>query len=100
MVVCGYVAFASSRLNARSAEASPERRMIMKKTYSVVIVAMLMGVALNVAAAGPPPPGIKNCVLLHGPFANRSAWYAVSTILEKDGDPLSSVHPPVTALAP
>src|SRR5712672_3567702 len=99
MVVCGYVAFASSRLNARSAEASPERRMIMKKTYSVVIVAMLMGVALNVAAAGPAPTGIKNVVLVHGAFADGSGWDAVAKILEKDGYTVSVAQPPETSYA-
>src|SRR5271156_2612782 len=99
MVVCGYVAFASSRLNARSAEASPERRMIMKKTYSVVIVAMLMGVALNVAAAGPAPSGIKNVVLVHGAFADGSGWEAVAKILQKDGYTVSVAQPPETSYA-
>jgi hypothetical protein len=59
--------------------------MIMKKTYSVVIVAMLMGAALNAAAAGPAPMGIKNVVLVHGAFADGSGWDAVAKILEKDG---------------
>src|SRR5271170_3280112 len=99
MVVCGYVAFASSRLNARSAEASPERRMIMTKTYSVVIAAMLMGVALNVAAAGPAPTGIKNVVLVHGAFADGSGWDAVAKILEKDGYTVSVAQPPETSYA-
>src|SRR5271170_2984650 len=54
------------------------RRMIMKKTYSVVIVAMLMGLTLNVAAAGPAPTGIKNVVLVHGAFADGSGWDAVA----------------------
>jgi hypothetical protein len=56
-----------------SLELKPERRMIMKKIYWVVIVAMLMGAALNVAAAGPASqPGIKNVVLVHGAFAEGS----------------------------
>src|SRR5271155_1937526 len=86
-------------LNARSAEASPERRMIMKKTYSVGIVAMLMGVALNVAAAGPAPTGIKNVVLVHGAFADGSGWDAVAKILEKDGYTVSVAQPPETSYA-
>src|ERR1700691_4527087 len=99
MGVCGYGAFASSRLNARSAEASPERRMIMKKTYSVVIVATLMGVALNVAAAGPAPTGIKNGVRVHGAFAEGAGWDAVAKILEKDGYTVSVAQPPETSYA-
>src|SRR5271156_362863 len=99
MVVCGYVAFASSRLNARSAEAPPGRRMTMKKTYSVVIVAMLMGAALNVAAAGPAPTGIKNVGLVHGAFADGSGWDAVVKILEKDGYTVSVAQPPETSYA-
>jgi len=75
------------------------RRMIMKKTYSVVIVAMLMGVALNVAAAGPAPTGIKNVVLVHGAFADGSGWDAVAKILEKDGYTVSVAQPPETSYA-
>src|SRR5277367_4829747 len=99
MVVSGYGAFASSRLNARSAEAPPGRRMIMKKNYSVVIVAMLMGAVLNAAAAGPVPTGIKNVVLVHGAFADGSGWDAVVKILEKDGYTVSVAQPPETSYA-
>src|SRR5277367_2395879 len=99
MVVSGYGAFASPRLNARSAEAPQGRRMIMKKTYSVVIVAMLMGAALNAAAAGPAPTGIKNVVLVHGAFADGSGWDAVVKILEKDGYTVSVAQPPETSYA-
>src|SRR5271170_4119930 len=73
--------------------------MTMKKTYSVVIVAMLMGVTLNVAAAGPVPTGIKNVVLVHGAFADGSGWDAVAKILEKDGYTVSVPQPPETSYA-
>src|SRR5271157_5904293 len=73
--------------------------MIMKKTYSVVIVAMLIGAALNAAAAGPAPTGIKNVVLVHGAFADGSGWDAVAKILEKDGYTVSVAQPPETSYA-
>src|ERR1700676_2141170 len=83
-----------------SLELKPERRMIMKKIYWVVIVAMLMGAALNVAAAGPASqPGIKNVVLVHGAFADGSGWDAVAKILEKDGYTVSVAQPPETSYA-
>src|SRR5580704_12012204 len=72
--------------------------MIMKKTYCVVTaVAVLMGAALNAAAAGPAPTGIKNVVLVHGAFADGSGWDAVAKILETDGYTVSVAQPPETS---
>src|SRR5580700_9239184 len=82
-----------------SPKLKPERTMIMKKTYWVAIVAALMGAALNAAAAGPAPTGIKNVVLVHGAFADGSGWDAVATILEKDGYTVSVAQPPETSYA-
>src|SRR5271165_6935195 len=74
--------------------------MIMKKIYRVVtVVAVLLGAALNAAAAGPAPTGIKNVVLVHGAFADGSGWDAVAKILEKDGYMVSVAQPPETSYA-
>jgi pimeloyl-ACP methyl ester carboxylesterase len=78
----------------------PERTIIMKQTYCVVtMVAVLFGAALNAAAAGPAPTGIKNVVLVHGAFADGSGWDAVAKILEKDGYTVSVAQPPETSYA-
>src|SRR5271155_3134994 len=82
-----------------SLKLKPERTMLMKKTYGVAIVAVLMGAALNAAAAGPTPTGIKNVVLVHGAFADGSGWDAVAKILEKDGYTVSVAQPPETSYA-
>jgi pimeloyl-ACP methyl ester carboxylesterase len=83
-----------------SLKLKPERTILMKKTYWVVIVAMLMGAALIAAAAGPASPtGIKNVVLVHGAFADGSGWDAVAKILEKDGYTVSVAQPPETSYA-
>ena len=72
----------------------------MKKIYRVVtVVAVLLGAALNAAAAGPAPTGIKNVVLVHGAFADGSGWDAVAKILEKDGYTVSVAQPPETSYA-
>src|SRR5271154_4953291 len=74
--------------------------MIMKKIYRVVtVVAVLLGAALNAAAAGPAPTGIKNVVLVHGAFADGSGWDVVAKILEKDGYTVSVAQPPETSYA-
>src|SRR6201997_5457777 len=74
--------------------------MIMKKIYRVVtVVVVLLGAALNAAAAGPAPTGIKNVVLVHGAFADGSGWDAVAKILEKDGYTVSVAQPPETSYA-
>jgi pimeloyl-ACP methyl ester carboxylesterase len=83
-----------------SLKLKPERTMIMKKTYWVAIVSMLMGAALIAAAAGSASPtGIKNVVLVHGAFADGSGWDAVAKILEKDGYTVSVAQPPETSYA-
>jgi pimeloyl-ACP methyl ester carboxylesterase len=81
-----------------------ERRMVMKKTYSVVMLfAVFVGLTLwlwktsSVAAA--PPAGIKNVVLVHGAFADGSGWDAVAKILEKDGYKVSVPQEPETSYA-
>ena len=72
----------------------------MKKIYRVVtVVAVLLGAALNAAAAGPTPTGIKNVVLVHGAFADGSGWDAVAKILKKDGYTVSVAQPPETSYA-
>ena len=71
----------------------------MKKTYWLAIVAVLMGAALDAAAAGPAPTGIKNVILVHGAFADGSGWDAVVKILEKDGYTVSVAQPPETSYA-
>src|SRR5579862_5351060 len=58
-----------------------------------------VGAALNAAAAGPAPTGIKNVVLVHGAFADGSGWDAVAKILEKDGYTVSVAQPPETSYA-
>jgi pimeloyl-ACP methyl ester carboxylesterase len=83
-----------------SLKLKPERTMIMKPTYCVVtFVAVLLGAALNAAAADPTPTGIKNVVLVHGAFADGSGWDAVAKILEKDGYTVSVAQPPETSYA-
>src|SRR5271155_1851932 len=74
--------------------------MIMKKIYRIVtVVAVLLGAALNAAAAGPAPTGIKNVVLVHGAFADGSGWQAVANYLESDGYTVSVAQPPETSYA-
>jgi pimeloyl-ACP methyl ester carboxylesterase len=81
-----------------------ERRMLMKKTYSVVMLfAVFVGLTLwlgktsSVAAAA--AAGIKNVVLVHGAFADGSGWDAVAKILEKDGYKVSVPQEPETSYA-
>jgi pimeloyl-ACP methyl ester carboxylesterase len=81
-----------------------ERRMVMKKTCSVVMLfAVFVGLTLwlgktsSVAAA--PAAGIKNVVLVHGAFADGSGWDAVAKILEKDGYKVSVPQEPETSYA-
>jgi pimeloyl-ACP methyl ester carboxylesterase len=81
-----------------------ERRMVMKKTCSVVMLfAVFVGLTLwlgktsSVAAA--PAAGIKNVVLVHGAFADGSGWDAVAKILEKDGYRVSVPQEPETSYA-
>jgi pimeloyl-ACP methyl ester carboxylesterase len=82
-----------------SLKLKPERTILVKKTYWVAIVAALIGAALNAAAAGPAPTGIKNVVLVHGAFADGSGWDAVAKILEKNGCTVSVAQPPETSYA-
>jgi pimeloyl-ACP methyl ester carboxylesterase len=73
---------------------------VMRKLYPLAVLASaLMGAALNAAAAGPAPTGIKNVVLVHGAFADGSGWDAVAKILEKDGYTVSVAQPPETSYA-
>ena len=81
-----------------------ERRMVMKKTCSIVMLfAVFVGLTLwlgktsSVAAA--PAAGIKNVVLVHGAFADGSGWDAVAKILEKDGYKVSVPQEPETSYA-
>jgi len=81
-----------------------ERRMVMKKTCSVVMLfALFVGLTLwlgktsSVAAA--PAAGIKNVVLVHGAFADGSGWDAVAKMLEKDGYKVSVPQEPETSYA-
>jgi pimeloyl-ACP methyl ester carboxylesterase len=81
-----------------------ERRMVMKKTCSVVMLfAVFVGLTLwlgktsSVAAA--PAAGIKNVVLVHGAFADGSGWDAVAKILEKDGYKVLVPQEPETSYA-
>ena len=78
----------------------PNWRNVMTKLYAIAALAsMLMGAALNAAAAGPAPTGIKNVVLVHGAFADGSGWDVVAKILEKDGYTVSVAQPPETSYA-
>jgi pimeloyl-ACP methyl ester carboxylesterase len=78
----------------------PNSRNVVTKFYAVAVLASaLMGAALNAAAAGPAPTGIKNVVLVHGAFADGSGWDAVAKILEKDGYTVSVAQPPETSYA-
>jgi pimeloyl-ACP methyl ester carboxylesterase len=78
----------------------PNFRNLATKLYAVAVLASaLMGAALNAAAAGPAPSGIKNVVLVHGAFADGSGWDAVAKILEKDGYTVSVAQPPETSYA-
>jgi pimeloyl-ACP methyl ester carboxylesterase len=73
---------------------------VVTKLYVVAVLASaVMGGALNAAAAGPAPTGIKNVVLVHGAFADGSGWDAVAKILEKDGYMVSVAQPPETSYA-
>jgi pimeloyl-ACP methyl ester carboxylesterase len=75
-------------------------RNVATKVYAAAVLASgLMGAALNAAAAGPTPTGIKNVVLVHGAFADGSGWDAVAKILEKDGYTVSVAQPPETSYA-
>jgi pimeloyl-ACP methyl ester carboxylesterase len=79
---------------------NPNSRNVVTKLYAVAVLACaLMGAALNAAAAGPAPTGIKNVVLVHGAFADGSGWDAVAKILEKDGYTVSVAQPPETSYA-
>ena len=77
----------------------PNCRNVMTRLYAVAALTTLMGAALNAAAAGPAPTGIKNVVLVHGAFADGSGWEAVAKILEKDGYTVSVAQPPETSYA-
>jgi pimeloyl-ACP methyl ester carboxylesterase len=78
----------------------PNFRNLATKLYAVAVLASaLMVAALNAAAAGPAPSGIKNVVLVHGAFADGSGWDAVAQILEKDGYTVSVAQPPETSYA-
>jgi pimeloyl-ACP methyl ester carboxylesterase len=78
----------------------PNSRNVVTKFYAVAVLATaLIGAALNAAAAGPVPTGIKNVVLVHGAFADGSGWDAVAKILEKDGYTVSVAQPPETSYA-
>src|SRR5271169_788001 len=78
----------------------PNWRNVMTKVYAVAAVtAVLLGAALNAAAAAAAPTGIKNVVLVHGAFADGSGWDAVAKILEKDGYTVSVAQPPETSYA-
>src|ERR1700758_2048596 len=78
----------------------PNSRNVVTKLCAVsVLASALMGVALNAAAAGPAPTGIKNVVLVHGAFADGSGWEAVAKIPEKDGYTVSVAQPPETSYA-
>src|SRR5277367_5095934 len=78
----------------------PNRRNFMTKLYPVAALAfLLMGAALNAAAADPAPTGVKNVVLVHGAFADGSGWEAVAKILEKDGYTVSVAQPSETSYA-
>src|SRR5258705_4053619 len=82
-----------------------DRRIVMKKLNAVVaLTTTLMGATLLLqttlkVAAGPPPTGIKNVVLVHGAFADGSGWEAVANILKKDGYTVSVVQHPETSFA-
>jgi triacylglycerol esterase/lipase EstA (alpha/beta hydrolase family) len=81
-----------------------KRRIIMKKVYGVVTLAILMGATLLLektvrVAAAAPGTGIKNVVLVHGAFADGSGWEAVAKILEKDGYTVSVAQPSETSYA-
>jgi pimeloyl-ACP methyl ester carboxylesterase len=78
----------------------PNSGNVVTKLYAVAVLASaLLGAALNAAAAGPAPTGIKNVVLVHGAFADGSGWDAVAKILEKDGYTVSVAQPPETSYA-
>ena len=78
----------------------PTCRNVVTKLYAVaVLTSALLGAAVNAAAAGPAPTGIKNVVLVHGAFADGSGWEAVAKILENDGYTVSVVQPPETSYA-
>jgi pimeloyl-ACP methyl ester carboxylesterase len=78
----------------------PNWRNVMTKLYAIAALAsILMGAALNAAAAGPAPTGVKNVVLVHGAFADGSGWDAVAKILEKNGYTVSVAQPPETSYA-
>jgi pimeloyl-ACP methyl ester carboxylesterase len=81
-----------------------ERRMVMKKTCSVVMLfAVFVGLTLRLgktsSVAAAPAAGIKNVVLVHGAFADGSGWDAVAKILEKDGYKVSVPQEPETSYA-
>ena len=81
-----------------------ERRMVMKKTYSVVMlfavfVGLTLGLGKTSSVAAAPAAGIKNVVLVHGAFADGSGWDAVAKILEKDGYKVSVPQEPETSYA-
>ncbi|MGB8985739.1 MAG: alpha/beta hydrolase [Candidatus Sulfotelmatobacter sp.] len=75
------------------------RYAVITLTAAVIGATLLLGKPLKVAAAGPPPTGIKNVVLVHGAFADGSGWDAVAKILEKDGYTVSVAQPPETSYA-
>jgi pimeloyl-ACP methyl ester carboxylesterase len=78
-------------------QAKPGKRVMTRLHAIAALAFMLIGAAMNAAAA--PPTGIKNVVLVHGAFADGSGWEAVAKILEKDGYTVSVAQPPETSYA-
>lgn len=69
----------------------------MKKSYLLPLVASLAVVASGGFSAGLAAE-IKNIVIVHGAFADRSGWRAVSDTLTKDGYKVTLVQQPLTSL--
>jgi pimeloyl-ACP methyl ester carboxylesterase len=75
-----------------------KRRIVMKELYVVMMIAVALSSAANVAAAD-SPTGIKNVVLVHGAFADGSGWEDVAKILRRDGYTVAVVQNPETSFA-
>lgn len=71
----------------------------MRKLLSAAMAAALLASAGTAFAAGNPPPGVKNIVIVSGAFVDGSGWRVVHDILIHKGYKVSVVQPRIDTLA-
>ena len=68
-------------------------------SFVVALGALLSARTGSAAPGGAPPAGAKTVVLVHGAFADGSAWNAVIPLLQAKGLKVIAVQNPLTSLA-